>query len=65
MKNNESKTIAPEVTRRDFIKTAGVSIITAPYITSGWAKTPPSDMVRHAVIGTGAWAGTIPKRSVT
>lgn len=53
MKNNESKTIAPEVSRRDFIKTAGMSIIAAPYITSGWAQTPPSDMVRHAVIGTG------------
>ncbi|TLV00419.1 Gfo/Idh/MocA family protein [Dyadobacter luticola] len=53
MKDIESKEIAPEVTRRDFIKTAGAGLFAAPYIASGWAQTPPSDMVRHAVIGTG------------
>jgi predicted dehydrogenase len=42
-----------DITRRDFIKTAGTGILVSPYIASGWAKTPPSDTVRHAIIGTG------------
>lgn len=54
MKNNVDKTMFPELTRRDFIKTAGIGVITAPYIAkSAWAQTPPSDQIRHAIIGTG------------
>ena len=45
------------MTRRDFIRTTGAGsavLITAPLIASGkWGHTPPSDSIRHAVIGTG------------
>ncbi|WP_138483930.1 Gfo/Idh/MocA family protein [Dyadobacter bucti] len=54
MKTNSEKTTSPELTRRSFIKSAGIGAIAAPYIAkSAWAQTPPSDQIRHAVIGTG------------
>lgn len=54
MKTNLEKTTSPELTRRSFIKSAGIGAIAAPYIAkSAWAQTPPSDQIRHAVIGTG------------
>lgn len=54
MKNDAEKTMLSGITRRDFIKTAGAAAIAAPYIAqTAWAQTPPSDQVRHAVIGTG------------
>ncbi len=54
MKTNSEKTTSPELTRRNFIKSAGIGAIAAPYIAkSAWAQTPPSDQIRHAVIGTG------------
>jgi predicted dehydrogenase len=54
MKTNLEKTTSPELTRRSFIKSAGIGVIAAPYIAkSAWAQTPPSDQIRHAVIGTG------------
>src|SRR5215217_2063258 len=55
MKNNADNTMLPELTRRDFIKSAGIGVIAAPYIAkSAWAQTPPSDQIRHAIIGTGS-----------
>ena len=55
MKENKTEPAATDFTRRDFIKTAGVGIIGAPYIAkTAWAQTPPSDLIRHAVIGTGS-----------
>ncbi len=54
MKNNSEKTTLRGVTRRKFILSAGIGAIAAPYIArSAWAQTPPSDQIRHAVIGTG------------
>jgi predicted dehydrogenase len=54
MKNKADKTTLPELTRRKFIKSAGIGVIAAPYIAkSAWAQTPPSDQIRHAIIGTG------------
>jgi len=58
---NEEKRSATQISRRGFIKTAGAGsagIIAAPIITTGaWGKTPPSDTIRHAVIGTGGQGG--------
>jgi predicted dehydrogenase len=55
MKNDADKTVLSELTRRDFIKSAGIGAIAAPYIAkSAWAQTPPSDQIRHAIIGTGS-----------
>lgn len=54
MENNVDKTAHPEVSRRNFMKTAGVGVLAAPYLArSAWAQTMPSDQIRHAVIGTG------------
>ncbi|HYH56031.1 MAG TPA: Gfo/Idh/MocA family oxidoreductase [Anseongella sp.] len=57
MEANENQKKAAGITRRNFIKTSslgGAGIITAPYIAmNSWAQTAPSDMIRHAVIGTG------------
>lgn len=54
MKNKANQTASPELSRRTFIKSAGLGAIAAPYLAkSSWAQTPPSDQIRHAVIGTG------------
>ncbi|MEX2564922.1 MAG: Gfo/Idh/MocA family oxidoreductase [Cyclobacteriaceae bacterium] len=60
-KEEETKS---DISRRDFIKKAGMAgiggagLIGAPFIaSSGWSQTPPSDTVRHAVIGTGSQGG--------
>lgn len=55
MKTDLDKTSTAELTRRSFIKSAGFGAIAAPYIAkSAWAQTPPSDQIRHAIIGTGS-----------
>ena len=60
MKENENKGNSP-VKRRDFIKktaTASTGILSAPLIIpSSWKFDPPSDRIRHAVIGTGGMGG--------
>ena len=60
-KENKKSRTSSQSTRRNFIKKASVgsaAIITAPFITSGLLSgTPPSDTVRHAVIGTGSMGG--------
>lgn len=57
MTKKETKLILPQVTRRGFIKATsalGAGIIASPFIASdAWGQTPPSDTIRHAVIGTG------------
>jgi predicted dehydrogenase len=53
MKEIDKKDALLELTRRNFIKSTGMGMLAAPYIASGWATTPPSDMIRHAIIGVG------------
>jgi predicted dehydrogenase len=57
----QKKLTMSQLTRRDFIKTTSMGsagIIAAPFIaSSAWAQTPPSDTIRHAVIGTGGMGG--------
>lgn len=54
MKEIKTEPATADFTRRDFMKTAGVGIIGAPYLAkTAWIQTPPSDLIRHAVIGTG------------
>lgn len=58
MKEKKKQPKAAEVSRRNFIKTAGIGsmgVIAAPYIAPGsWIRASPGDTVRHAVIGTGS-----------
>ena len=59
MKNRSNERLPPNSTnsRRKFIKSTGkvgAGLVASPYIASGaWASKPPSDTIRHAVIGTG------------
>ncbi|GAB3277044.1 Gfo/Idh/MocA family oxidoreductase [Larkinella harenae] len=54
MKDTVNQPTPSGQTRRNFIKSTGLGMIAAPYIArSSWAQTPPSDQIRHAIIGTG------------
>lgn len=65
MNENRKKGITSEK-RRDFIKKTGTvsaGIIGAPLIIpSTWYRNPPSDRIRHAIIGTGSMGGNHVKR---
>jgi len=63
MKPNKTEKFSTKslITRRDFIRTTGagsMGIFTVPLIARGTlGQTPPSDTIRHAVIGTGNRGG--------
>lgn len=39
--------------RREFLKKTGLVAVGFPYVTKDWLKSPPSDRIRVATIGTG------------
>lgn len=60
MKAHKNRKKKAGITRRDFIRTTGLGsagVLAAPYIAMGSWATPPSDQIRHAVIGTGRQGG--------
>ena len=49
---------SPTLTRRGFVKTLGVGVLAAPFITRHLLSAPPSGVLRHASFGAAgmAWA---------
>ena len=43
--------------RRHFIKSAGITALSAPFVTSGLLANPPSERLRHASFGASGMAG--------
>ena len=43
--------------RRHFIKSSGITALSAPFVTSGLLADPPSERLRHASFGASGMAG--------